>query len=59
GEYPAADCTVGIATINVPCQFKITQSDFKGIVCPFLWINRLISRELVQGFVVSSIFICS
>lgn len=28
--HPETGCTVGIATINVPWQFKITQSDSKG-----------------------------
>lgn len=45
--------------MDVPWQFKMTQSNFAGIVYPFLQIIRLLSEELEQGLVIMSIFICS
>ena len=38
---------------------KVTSSHFTGAVCPFLWMVRLNSRKLFQGFAVLSISICS
>ena len=38
---------------------NVSQLNFTGVVCPFLRIIRLLTRELIQSFGVMSISICS